>query len=159
MSKYCKGHDIIKTKCKFFPLEESDYCNVHAKNNKECAICLNTVKLYSCEKIIFHKNIGYELKCGHIFHYYCIEELLMRGRTQCPMCRTRIDDDPMYMSMKSLEISAKEQERYSAATLLDIQTSQRRTESNGRRLLDAILGLADPEASQPSETQESSPST
>ena len=115
---------------------------MHSKNEKECAICLNYIELYSCEKIVFHKNIAYEVSCGHVFHYKCIEQLFIGGRTpKCPLCRVLLDEDPIYINIKRLENNIKEQERYNTTVLLDIQTSQRRTETNGRRLLDAFLGL------------------
>ena len=142
MSKFCKGHDIVKSDCCFYCEDGSSYCNVHSKNVKECAICLNEIELYSCEKIVFHKNIAYEVSCGHVFHYKCIEQMFMGGRTpKCPLCRVQLDEDPMYIHIKRLEHNIKEQERYNTGVLLDIQTSQRRTENNGRRLLDAFLGL------------------
>jgi len=159
MSKYCKGNCIIKSKCYFYPQEGSNYCNVHSENVKECSICLNNIQMYSCEKMIFHNNIAYKLKCGHFFHYKCIEEMFLRGRLQCPMCRTRLEDEPMYMNIKKLENNIKEQERYNTTLLLDIQNSQRRTETNGRRLLDAFLGLSIQESEEPTtENPNSSPS-
>ena len=158
MAKHCKGDCVIKSKCYFYSEDESDYCNVHSNNVKECAICLNNIQLYSCEKIVFHNNIAYELNCGHVFHYKCIEQMFMRGRTQCPMCRSRLEEDPMYMNIKSLEMNVKEQERYNTSALLDIQASQRRTENTGRRLLDAFLGLTLQEE-RTTEDQSSSSST
>ena len=51
------------------------------ENNKdgiECSICLENIKINEVINI---------LKCGHIFHYKCMEELVDHKDDKCPNCR------------------------------------------------------------------------
>ena len=48
------------------------------KDDYECTICL--------ENIILNQDINI-LKCGHIFHYKCIENLVDHKIKRCPNCR------------------------------------------------------------------------
>ena len=48
------------------------------KDDYECTICLENLKL--------NEDINI-LKCGHIFHYKCIENLLAHKSNRCPNCR------------------------------------------------------------------------
>ncbi len=48
------------------------------KEGYECSICLENIKI--------NEDINI-LKCGHIFHYKCIEELLDHNDNKCPNCR------------------------------------------------------------------------
>ena len=47
----------------------------------ECSICLEQIKLNDDINI---------LKCGHIFHYKCIENLIDHHPLKCPYCRNDI---------------------------------------------------------------------
>ena len=47
-----------------------------------CAICLNTVRL---------TRNNQPIRCGHLFHSYCISEWKERGNSRCPMCRKLFD--------------------------------------------------------------------
>ena len=49
------------------------------KEGYECSICLENIKI--------NEDINI-LKCGHIFHYKCIEELLDHNDNKCPNCRS-----------------------------------------------------------------------
>ena len=49
------------------------------KEGYECSICLENIKK--------NEDINI-LKCGHIFHYKCIEELLDHKDNKCPNCRS-----------------------------------------------------------------------
>ena len=49
------------------------------KEGYECSICLENIKIDEDINI---------LKCGHIFHYKCIEELLDHNDNKCPNCRS-----------------------------------------------------------------------
>ena len=48
------------------------------KNNYECSICLEIIKK--------NEDINI-LKCGHIFHYKCMESLVDHHLSNCPNCR------------------------------------------------------------------------
>ena len=48
------------------------------KEGYECTICLEKIKL--------NEDINI-LKCSHIFHYKCIEELINHNNNKCPNCR------------------------------------------------------------------------
>ena len=48
------------------------------KDGYECSICLEDIKI--------NEDIS-KLKCGHIFHYNCIEELVNHRDDKCPNCR------------------------------------------------------------------------
>ena len=48
------------------------------KDGYECTICLENIKL--------NQDINL-LKCGHIFHYKCIENLVDHKIKRCPNCR------------------------------------------------------------------------
>ena len=51
------------------------------KDGYECSICLETIKL--------NEDINI-LKCGHLFHYKCIESLVDHHLDCCPNCRCDI---------------------------------------------------------------------
>ena len=48
------------------------------KDGYECSICLENIQLINDINI---------LKCGHIFHYKCIENLVDHNINKCPNCR------------------------------------------------------------------------
>ena len=48
------------------------------KDGYECSICLENIKI--------NEDINI-LKCGHIFHYKCMEELVDHRDNKCPNCR------------------------------------------------------------------------
>ena len=48
------------------------------KESYECSICLENIKL--------NEDINI-LKCGHLFHYKCIERLVDHHLNCCPNCR------------------------------------------------------------------------
>ena len=48
------------------------------KDGYECSICLENIKI--------NEDINI-LKCGHIFHYKCMEELVEHKDDKCPNCR------------------------------------------------------------------------
>ena len=48
------------------------------KDNYECSICLRIIKK--------NDDIN-QLKCGHVFHYKCIESLVDHQLYKCPNCR------------------------------------------------------------------------
>ena len=48
------------------------------KEGCECSICLENIKLNEYIHI---------LKCGHIFHYQCLQELINHNDNKCPNCR------------------------------------------------------------------------
>ena len=52
---------------------------INNKKDFECTICLETIKL--------NEDIN-TLKCGHIFHYKCIEKLIIHNFNKCPNCRS-----------------------------------------------------------------------
>ena len=58
--------------------------NIYPRNNRqkkddyECTICLENIKL--------NQDINI-LKCRHIFHYKCIENLVDHKINRCPNCR------------------------------------------------------------------------
>lgn len=47
-----------------------------------CSICLNEVRTT-------RKNPP--LRCGHVFHSFCIQEWKNKGKNNCPICRKVID--------------------------------------------------------------------
>ena len=51
------------------------------KEGYQCSICLGNIKLNQDIHI---------LKCGHIFHYKCIEEVIDHHYNKCPNCRCDI---------------------------------------------------------------------
>ena len=43
-----------------------------------CTICLNDVRA---------TEANHPLRCGHVFHYDCLEEWKNQGKNTCPVCR------------------------------------------------------------------------
>ena len=43
-----------------------------------CTICLNDVRA---------TRANHPLRCGHVFHYDCLEEWKNQGKNTCPVCR------------------------------------------------------------------------
>jgi RING finger/CHY zinc finger protein 1 len=50
---------------------------------QECAICLIDLFNARTETIV--------LKCGHAFHYKCINMCLLHKKNKCPLCRQDIE--------------------------------------------------------------------
>ena len=50
-----------------------------AENPEMCSICQENM------------TVGRKLvECPHVFHYYCIAQLIQKGGDKCPMCRAKI---------------------------------------------------------------------
>lgn len=54
--------------------------------NKDCAICLDLLT-----DITNSKKMPVKLKCGHMFHYSCIEKW-HQNKPDCPICRKSINN-------------------------------------------------------------------
>lgn len=52
--------------------------------NKDCAICLEPIKLFSMINV---------LPCKHGFHPHCIEEIIEHNHDSCPLCRKSFYED------------------------------------------------------------------
>ena len=53
-----------------------------AMNQKECAICIDSLSSHHKQKYI--------LSCGHVYHKHCLdsfERFDLAGTNKCPMCR------------------------------------------------------------------------
>ena len=99
---FCKGYNVIKTKCYFLKDEDEDYCIIHNNKIYTCSICLSEINLQN-DTYLFRRNIGYELSCKHIFHYKCIENWFKK-HDSCPYCRTCVSDDPIIINRRQLEL-------------------------------------------------------
>merc|ERR1712126_542481 len=64
-----------KIKLKMFKVEDHD----DEDNIDECLICLELLK----------DDLGYLMKCGHVFHNLCIKDWINKDET-CPKCRTGV---------------------------------------------------------------------
>ena len=70
--------DIKVIKYPWLKKEKFTKSLIKEKEGCECSICLESFKL--------NEDINI-LKCGHIFHYNCIEELVDHKDNKCPNCR------------------------------------------------------------------------
>jgi len=97
----CNGNVIVKCKCNIPTSEDNLYCSIHSKLIDKCSICLGDIN-FNHQIFLFNKNIGYELSCGHIFHYKCINKWFEKHDT-CPYCRDLVNDDPIVLHRKKIE--------------------------------------------------------
>lgn len=68
---------------------------VEVDDSEICSICL-------CE-YVNGETMGI-LECGHEFHATCIEQWLLRGKKNCPICRSEVLSSPQRMNLLISEI-------------------------------------------------------
>lgn len=63
------------------PMNEFVFHSPHLIKNRECAICLDPIQLYSVIK---------SPPCKHGFHSSCMDSVLGHGFRHCPICRAHL---------------------------------------------------------------------